>query len=313
MAPTGTTGRGRERKERCGQAGCEKRRGQRDRARPAAQPPCRRRSTGPTPRPAGSTCRRAMIAPEDWERFRGLRRPRSSTRSGWTSTRRERAQTPERFLRALYDATAGYDGDPKLADRVPDREPRRRRRLARQPDHRGADRVPVPLRAPRAAVLRQRAHRLHRRRPDHRHLEADAARAPLRAALHGAGAARRADRRHARLARSRRAASPSTSRPRTSARRCAASRSTRARSRRSGAARSRTPSCGASSCTKSAATGTGEADAVPDVALVCGGGGALGSALVARAARRAATGSSRPTATRTRRRRPTGCDARRST
>ena len=27
--------------------------------------------------------------------------------------------TPERFLRALYDATAGYDGDPKLVTTFP--------------------------------------------------------------------------------------------------------------------------------------------------------------------------------------------------
>ena len=60
-------------------------------------------------------------------------------------------------------------------------------------------------------------------RRDHRDLEADPARAPLRAPLHGAGAARRADRRHARRTRPRRAASPFTSRRRTSARRCAAS------------------------------------------------------------------------------------------
>ena len=106
--------------------------------------------------------------------------------------------TPERFLRALYDATAGYDGDPKLLTAFPAESDGARRRA--RPDHRGADRVPAPLRAPRAAVLRLRAHRLHRRRADHRHLEADAARAPLRAALHGAGAARRADRRRARRA-----------------------------------------------------------------------------------------------------------------
>src|SRR5581483_3934198 len=43
--------------------------------------------------------------------------------------------------------------------------------------------------------------RLHRGRRDPGHLEADAARPPLRASLHGAGAARRADRRHARGAR----------------------------------------------------------------------------------------------------------------
>ena len=29
------------------------------------------------------------------------------------------AETPQRFLRALYDATAGYDGDPKLLTSFP--------------------------------------------------------------------------------------------------------------------------------------------------------------------------------------------------
>ena len=32
---------------------------------------------------------------------------------------------------AMFDATAGYDGDPKLADRVPRRGPRRHRRRSR--------------------------------------------------------------------------------------------------------------------------------------------------------------------------------------
>ena len=152
--------------------------------------------------------------------LRGLR--------AWISTTPGTRDTPERFLRALFEATAGYDGDPKLATTFP-AEGIGARRGGAEPDHRGPDRVPLPLRAPRAAVLRHRAHRLHRRRADHRHLEADAARAAVRAAVHGSGAARRADRRRARLARSRRAGSPSTSRRRTSARRCAASRSSRGR------------------------------------------------------------------------------------
>ena len=64
---------------------------------------------------------------------------------------------------------------------------------------------------------------------DPRDLEADAARAPLRAAVHGAGAARRADRRHARRAgrAARRRRAPAARR--TSAPRCAASRSARGR------------------------------------------------------------------------------------
>ena len=35
--------------------------------------------------------------------------------------------TPRRFVRALFEATAGYEGDPKLLDRLPHGMPRRRR------------------------------------------------------------------------------------------------------------------------------------------------------------------------------------------
>src|SRR5437868_6149886 len=58
------------------------------------------------------------IAPEDWARFRtavgeifeafGMDLETPGTR-----------ETPERFLRALFDATAGYDGDPKLLTAFP--------------------------------------------------------------------------------------------------------------------------------------------------------------------------------------------------
>ena len=58
------------------------------------------------------------IDPEDWARFRrtvgeifeafGMDLDTPGTR-----------ETPERFLRALYDATAGYEGDPKLLTAFP--------------------------------------------------------------------------------------------------------------------------------------------------------------------------------------------------
>ncbi len=137
------------------------------------------------------------IAPEDWQRYRsyvaeifgafGMELDQPGTR-----------ETPERYLQALFDATAGLRRRAEAADRVPGRGPRRR--VGDEPDHRGPDLVPEPLRAPRAAVPRLRPHRLHRRRADHRHLEADAARPPVRAPLHRAGAARRADRGRARAA-----------------------------------------------------------------------------------------------------------------
>jgi GTP cyclohydrolase I len=58
------------------------------------------------------------IAPEEWARYRtsvaeileafGMNLDTPGTR-----------ETPERFLRALYDATAGYEGDPKLLTAFP--------------------------------------------------------------------------------------------------------------------------------------------------------------------------------------------------
>jgi GTP cyclohydrolase I len=58
------------------------------------------------------------IAPEDWARYRsavgeifeafGMDLDTPGTR-----------ETPERFLRALFDATAGYEGDPKLLTAFP--------------------------------------------------------------------------------------------------------------------------------------------------------------------------------------------------
>ena len=106
------------------------------------------------------------------------------------------ADTPRRFVRALLDATAGYDGDPKLMTVFRDRVPRRPR-LPAQPGHRGADPLLRALRASRAALLRQRLRRLHRPRAHHRHLQADPAGPPVRPPLHRPGADRPADRRHA--------------------------------------------------------------------------------------------------------------------
>src|SRR3954471_15748278 len=58
------------------------------------------------------------IAPEDWQRYEaaiaeifeafGMDLDTPGTRD-----------TPDRFLHALYDATGGYDGDPKLATTFP--------------------------------------------------------------------------------------------------------------------------------------------------------------------------------------------------
>ncbi|MBX5475059.1 MAG: GTP cyclohydrolase I [Thermoleophilia bacterium] len=62
------------------------------------------------------------IAPEQWQRFErnvaeifaafGMDLDTPGTR-----------ETPQRFLRALFDATAGYDGDPKLRTAFPSERP----------------------------------------------------------------------------------------------------------------------------------------------------------------------------------------------
>ena len=58
------------------------------------------------------------IPPEDWARYRGNMAEIHDALGlplGTPGTR----DTPERFLRALYEATAGYDGDPKLVTTFP--------------------------------------------------------------------------------------------------------------------------------------------------------------------------------------------------
>ena len=58
------------------------------------------------------------VADADWLRFRGYMGEMFSAfgmRLGTPATER----TPERFLKALYDATAGYEGDPKLLTAFP--------------------------------------------------------------------------------------------------------------------------------------------------------------------------------------------------
>jgi GTP cyclohydrolase I len=58
------------------------------------------------------------IAPEEWERYNGYMAEIFEAMGmplGTPGTK----DTPERFLRALYDSTAGYDGDPKLLTAFP--------------------------------------------------------------------------------------------------------------------------------------------------------------------------------------------------
>jgi len=58
------------------------------------------------------------IAPEDWERFAGHIGEIFEALGMELDTPGTRG-TPERFLRALLDATAGYEGDPKLLTAFP--------------------------------------------------------------------------------------------------------------------------------------------------------------------------------------------------
>ena len=101
--------------------------------------------------------------------------------------------TPRRFVRALFEATAGYEGDPKLLTAFPTE-------CRGGPDCSISQVIEGPsvllsVRAPRVPVLRRCARRLRGPRADHRHLQDDPARSRVRTALHGAGACRPADRR----------------------------------------------------------------------------------------------------------------------
>jgi GTP cyclohydrolase IA len=69
-------------------------------------------------RPAWAELPEREIAPEDWSRFRGAVGEIFEAFGMDLDTPGTR-ETPERFLRALYDATAGYDGDPKLLTAFP--------------------------------------------------------------------------------------------------------------------------------------------------------------------------------------------------
>jgi GTP cyclohydrolase IA len=58
------------------------------------------------------------VGPEDWLRFERSM-AEIFTAFGMDLDTPGTARTPERFLRALYDSTAGYDGDPKLLTAFP--------------------------------------------------------------------------------------------------------------------------------------------------------------------------------------------------
>ena len=65
-----------------------------------------------------------QIAPEDWLRYEGYV-GEIFTALGMNLATPGTRTTPRRFLQALLDATAGYDGDPKLHTSFPSERPQR--------------------------------------------------------------------------------------------------------------------------------------------------------------------------------------------
>jgi hypothetical protein len=164
--------------------------------------------------------RRAAIAPSDWARFEasvaemlaafGLKVDQPGTRD-----------TPRRFVRALFDSTEGYDGDPKLVTVFPTE------------CYGGSScelsqvvEGPIPFTSPcehHALPFVGRAFVGHiRPREHHRHQQADAAGTDRHAAVRRPGADDSPDRRSADGAVRSRTASPSIWTPTTCALRCAA-------------------------------------------------------------------------------------------
>ena len=58
------------------------------------------------------------LSPEDWKRYEGYM-AEIFTSFGMDLATPGTERTPERYLRALYDSTAGYEGDPKLLTAFP--------------------------------------------------------------------------------------------------------------------------------------------------------------------------------------------------
>jgi GTP cyclohydrolase IA len=78
------------------------------------------RAAAPRPADAGPWNHAAPreIAPDEWRRFRGYVGEIFAALGMDLDTPGTR-ETPERFLRALLDSTAGYEGDPKLVTAFP--------------------------------------------------------------------------------------------------------------------------------------------------------------------------------------------------
>ena len=59
-----------------------------------------------------------LITPEQWRRFEGYM-TEIFTALGMPAGTPSTADTPRRFLRAIFDATSGYEGDEKLVTAFP--------------------------------------------------------------------------------------------------------------------------------------------------------------------------------------------------
>ena len=115
------------------------------------------------------------IAPEDWRRYESYV-GEIFTALGMDLAAPGTRETPRRFLQALHDATAGYDGDPKLRTAFPSERP-----AAVDGSHSQIIEGPIAFHAlceHHALPFHGVAHVAYiARRGDHRDLEADAARA----------------------------------------------------------------------------------------------------------------------------------------
>ncbi len=68
--------------------------------------------------PEWERLRHRQISPDEWQRFEGYMRE-ILEKMGLDLNTAGTVRTPARFLRALFDATEGYEGDPKLITAFP--------------------------------------------------------------------------------------------------------------------------------------------------------------------------------------------------
>ena len=132
------------------------------------------------------------VSPAEWERFEGYA-AEIFTAFGMDLDTPGTTTTPKRFLRAMFDATSGYEGDPKLLTAFPTE-------CHGGPDCSISQVIEGPIEffslcEHHALPFQPCVHRLHRARGDHRHLQADPARARVLPALHRPGAGRGRNRR----------------------------------------------------------------------------------------------------------------------